>query len=207
MGKFLGHPSFSASVKWGWHFPTQPTLRDKGPCVNPNVPHKSCCQNDSSAWNSTSQVWKKFIPIVYFLLPVFQGGSFGLELLWYLGQCHIREGKYGADSVSSAFGIYQVWLEFFQCKCYSLKCGLHKDTNRWVGLTCFLWKTLGSLLRTVPYFPQCPQRWMQCLGKKTAQVSSWVNEWVGSHSFSYRRVPWRPGKCHRNHVRLGCLPM
>jgi len=31
MGKSLGHPSFSAPVKWGWHFPTQPTLWDKGP--------------------------------------------------------------------------------------------------------------------------------------------------------------------------------
>ena len=31
MRKSLGHPSFSAPGTWGWHFPAQPTLRDRGP--------------------------------------------------------------------------------------------------------------------------------------------------------------------------------
>lgn len=162
MGKSLGHPSFSAPVKWGWHFPTQPTLWDKGPYY--------------PAWTLTclTSLAAKMILPHETALHRFERNSYPLcifssqysrEVAWdynfpgILGNA-IREGKYGADSVSSAFGIYQVWLEFFQCKCYSLKCGLHKDTNKWVELTCFLWKTLGSLLRTVPYFPQCPQRQM-----------------------------------------------
>ena len=145
MGKSLGHPSFSAPVKWGWHFsnPAHP-MRQRAllPCMNPKVPHKYCCQNDSSSRNSTSQVWKNFIPIVYFLLQVFQGGSLGVELFWYLGQCHQR-GKVWCWFVSSAFGIYQVWLGFSQCKCYSLNCGLHKDTNRLSRVDLFSLEDLG----------------------------------------------------------------